>query len=186
MDSQGPIDSILRMMLVVVYTQSMFLLGFILLLTTSSQVAAQWMEAGDVANVVVSTNAFDARTSGDGCAPAGCRAENTRDGNLTDVSRWSCKRDLVESGEECQIVYDFSEALSVSRMAIALYKGTERTRTINVEVNGFQFDVVESSGNTKDLESFELNATSVLSIGLEPVGLPADEYLSVIEVRVCV
>lgn len=146
--------------------------------------------------VTVSANAYDARTDESGCAPDGCTPELTRDGDLTDLSRWSCSAGLVEAGggvagEECQIVYDFSEAQVVHSVAISFYKGDTRTRSLNINVNGDIHSVIESSGTTAGLETFELEAAassssgaqSVLSLGLESVGLTTDEFLSIIEVR---
>lgn len=156
------------------------------------------VEAGEVTTVTVSANAYDARTDEDGCAPDGCTPENTRDGDLTDASRWSCSAELVETGggatgEECQIVYEFSEAQVVHSVAIAFFKGDTRTRSLNINVNGETHSVVESSGAMAGLETFELEAAAasssgvqgVLSLGLESVGLTADEFLSITEVRVC-
>eukprot|EP00752_Nemacystus_decipiens_P009722 g8682.t1 len=170
--------------------QNMFLLWLLVILPFALNIAAQRSEAGDVVDVTVTTNAFDTRTDYVvGCPPNGCKAENTRDGDLRDVSRWSCSRELVEAeggadGEECRIVYEFSDALAtVYSMSVAFYQGDERTRTMNVDVNGVLFTVVESGGVTSGLEAFELDAQDVLSVGLESVGLPEeDDFLSIIEV----
>ena len=155
--------------------------------------AAETLEAGEATTVTVSANAFDERTDAVGCAPDGCTAENTRDDDLADVSRWSCSAELVAAaggaaGEECQIVYDFSEAQAVRSVAVAFLKGDERTRTLNINVNGALHSVVESGGTTTGLETFELDdAEGVLSLGLESTGLAADEFLSITEVcGVCV
>eukprot|EP00903_Cladosiphon_okamuranus_P018651 g17166.t1 len=170
--------------------QNMFLLWLLATLPSALNIAAQPLEAGDVVDVTVVTNAFDTRTDDVvGCPPDGCTADNTRDGDLRDVSRWSCSRELVGAGsgaegEECRIVYEFSDALAaVYNMSVAFYQGGERTRTMNVEVNGVQVAVIESGGDTSGLETFELNAQDVLSLGLESVGLPEDDdFLSIIEV----
>lgn len=139
--------------------------------------------------MTVSANAFDERADDAGCAPDGCTAENTRDGDLTDVSRWSCSAELVAAsggagGEECQIVYEFSEAQVVQGVAVAFWKGDTRTRTLNINVNGVLHTVVESGGTTSGLETFALEgAEGVLTLGLESSGLAPDEFLSIIEVR---
>ncbi len=149
--------------------------------------AAETVEAGEVTTVTVSANAFDERTDTVGCAPAGCTAENTRDGDLADVSRWSCSGELVAAGggaagEECQIVYEFLEVQLVSSVAVAFFSGDTRTRALNINVNGALHTVVESSGTTAGLEAFEIDAEDVLSLGLESTGLAADEYISITEV----
>lgn len=149
------------------------------------------VKAGEVTTITVSANAFDERTDADGCAPDGCTAGNTRDGDLTGVSRWSCSSELVEAGggaakEECQIVYEFSEAQDILSVAAAFLNGGERTRMLNININGVLHTVVESSGTTSGLETFELDAADgVLSLGLESAGLDSDEFLSIIEVCGC-
>lgn len=153
------------------------------------KVPAQLVEAGEVVDVTVSANAYDTRNDTDkGCPPAGCKPENTRDGDSTDFySRWSCSREEVVAqggadGEECKITYEFSEAVFVDSMDVALWKGDQRTRSISVLVNGAQFTKVESGGYTSSFENFELGAPDVLSLALESFGLPAEDYLSIIEV----
>lgn len=153
--------------------------------------AAETVEAGEATTVTVSANAFDERIDADGCAPDGCTAGNTRDGDLADVSRWSCSSELVAAGgggagEECQIVYEFSDPQLVYSVAVAFLKGDTRTRSVNINVNGILHTVVESSGTTLGLETFELDAEGVLSLGLESASLAADEFLSILEVRACV
>lgn len=176
------------------WKKNMFLLWFLAMMPAALNIAAQSSEAGDVVVVSVVANAFDTRTDDVvGCPPDGCLPENTRDSDLEDISRWSCSRELVSDGggadgEECRIVYEFSDALAaIYNMSVAFYRGEERTRTMNVEVNGVQVAVVESSGTTSGLETFELNAQNVLTLGLESVGLPEDDdFLSIIEVRLSV
>ena len=187
-DSYGSKMLVRKMVLALAPKQNLWLLWLLVMLLTVSNIAAQQVEAGDVVDVTVSTNAFDPRTDDVvGCPPDGCTAENTRDGDLQDVSRWSCSRELVAEGggadgEECRIDFDFSDAVTVYSMSVAFYNGDGRTRTMNVEVNGDQLTVVESGGITSGLETFELYAQDVLSLGLVSVGLPEDDFLSIIEV----
>ncbi|CAN0170824.1 unnamed protein product [Ectocarpus sp. 4 AP-2014] len=157
--------------------------------------ASTAVEAGEVTTVTVSTNAFDARTDDDGCAPDGCTGENTRDGDLTDNSRWSCSAGLVEAaggaaGEECKILFELGATQLVTSVSVAFFKGDTRTRTLNINVNGELFEVVTSGGTTSGLETFELDggagAPGVLSLGMESSGLTADEFLSIIEVEIAV
>ncbi|CAM9254998.1 unnamed protein product [Ectocarpus sp. 13 AM-2016] len=157
--------------------------------------ASTAIEVGEVTTVTVTTNAFDTRTDDDGCTPDGCTAENTRDGDLTDNSRWSCSAALVEAaggaaGEECQIVFELGEAQLVTSVSVAFFKGDTRTRTLNINVNGELLEVVTSSGTTSGLETFELDAGAgapgVLSLGMESSGLTADEFLSIMEVEIAV
>lgn len=151
------------------------------MLSTVLQVGAQLVEAGDVVTVTVSADAFDSRIDdAKGCAPDGCTADNTRDGDLQDVSRWSCSLELVAdaggaNGEPCRIVYEFSTPLFVNSISIALLNGDETTRTMSVEVNGDQHSVITSDGITPGFETFELNAQDVQSVGLESVALDDDE-----------
>eukprot|EP00752_Nemacystus_decipiens_P008614 g7693.t1 len=149
-----------------------------------SPVAAQTVEVGEVVGVTVSANAFDPDNGDEkGCPPDGCLPANTRDGDLEGISRWSCKRDLVEDGDECHIVYEFSGALDIYSMWVAFYDGDTRTRTLDVVANGVSLFDVTSGGDSENLEEFVLNAEGVLALTLVSVGLEADDWLSVIEVE---
>lgn len=138
------------------------------------------VEAGTRTTVLVKANAFDSRTSDTGCAPIGCVAVNTRDSSLS--SRWSCKGDLLD-GESCEITFNFEEPQEIVRMDIAFYNGTERTRLLEVEVNGSKNSEIESSGTTDGLENFELDADEVETLTLTSLGLAGNEWISVTEVR---
>ncbi|CAM9850942.1 unnamed protein product [Ascophyllum nodosum] len=142
--------------------------------------ASGLVEAGTRTTVLVNANAFDSRTSGTGCAPIGCVAVNTRDSSLS--SRWSCKGDLLD-GESCEITFNFEEPQDIVRMDIAFYKGTERTRLLEVEVNGSKNSEVESSGTTDGLENFELDTDEVETLTLKSLGLDRDEWISITEVQ---
>lgn len=153
--------------------------------------ASTAVEVGEVTTVTVTVNAFDSRTDDDGCVPDGCTGDNTRDGDLTDNSRWSCSAGLVEAaggaaGEECQVMFELGEAQLVTSVSVAFLKGDTRTRTLNINVNGELFEVVTSGGTTSGLETFQLDggagAPGALSLGMESSGLTADEFLSIIEV----
>ncbi|CAN0410730.1 unnamed protein product, partial [Ascophyllum nodosum] len=138
------------------------------------------VDAGEKTTVAVIANAFDTRTSGSGCAPDGCTAANTRDGDIS--TRWSCKEDLLDSN--CQIMYTFEEPQDIVRMLIAFYKGDERTRKLNVKLNGSARSVIQSSGETDGFESFELETDETETLTLEAVNLRGDEWISITEVGI--
>ena len=137
------------------------------------------VEVGERTTVKVAANAFDTRTSGAGCAPDGCEAINTRDGDLS--TRWSCKEDLL-GGTNCEITYTFEEPQDIVRVLIAFFKGDERTRELKVKVNGSDQDVIESSGETEEFETFELGTEETETLVLEALGLGGDDWISITEV----
>ena len=136
-------------------------------------------EVGEVTLVSVIANGFDKRASGTGCSPNGCAAANTRDGSL--ISRWSCKESLLD-GVQCEIIYGFDEPQAISVMRIAFYKGSERTRRLEVKINGSTNSEIESSGQTDQFEDFDLNVDEVVEISLETVGLGVNDWISLLEV----
>lgn len=138
------------------------------------------MDASVRTTVTVSANAYDQNTSGYGCAPSGCTAENTRDGSTVESSRWSCKYSLDDS--VCQITYYFEEPQDIVDLKIALYKGDERTRTIKVKLNGSTDTTIETSGETTDYETWTLNSDETASLTLEASGLGRNGWLSITEV----
>ncbi|CAN0429725.1 unnamed protein product [Ectocarpus sp. 8 AP-2014] len=62
------------------------------------------VEVGSLGSVAVEASFYDPSLTIDGgCDPSGCVADNTRDGDLSTASRWSCAPKL---GGECTISYD--------------------------------------------------------------------------------
>lgn len=144
------------------------------------------VEAAEKTTVAVVATAFDERTSGYGCRPDGCTAENTRDNNLDANSRWSCKGDLVEAGSRCCIEYYLSEPQDIVGMDIAFYKGTENVRMLNVYNDGVFNAQLESSGSTSGYQGFVVTteATGVLGVCLDDSeSNPGTTWLSLTEVR---
>lgn len=139
------------------------------------------MEASERTTVEVTANAIDERTSGYGCAPNGCVAANTRDGDLDPSSRWSCKENLL-GGTNCEITYTFEEPQDIARMLIAFYRGDERTRVLKVKSNGSTISYIESSGETQELEEFELSTTATETLSLEGVELGGNDWIALTEV----
>ena len=139
------------------------------------------IEVGEVTLVSVIANGFDERTSDSGCSPNGCVPANTRDGLLS--SRWSCRERLLD-GVQCEIIYGFDEPQAISVMRIAFYQGSERTRRLEVKINGSTNSEIESSGLTDQFEDFDLNVDKVSEISLETVGLGVNEWISLLEVWV--
>lgn len=130
-------------------------------------------------------SAFDERTSGYGCSPGGCTAQNTRDNSLDSNSRWSCKGDLVEGDDGiCCIEYSFEEPQDIVTLGIVFYKGTERTRTLNVYENAKLYDHIKSSGSSDDYQAFSLNSdeTTDLKLCLNDSESDGAEWLSITEV----
>ena len=137
------------------------------------------VDAGTKTKVTETANAYDTRTSGYGCAPDGCEAANTRDGDFS--TRWSCMEDLLD-GKNCEITYTFEEPQDIVRILIAFYKGDERTRELKVKINGSGQYVINSSGETTEFESFEINADETETLTLEGLDLPGKGWIAITEV----
>ncbi|CAN0405209.1 unnamed protein product, partial [Ascophyllum nodosum] len=143
------------------------------------------VEAGTLITVTIDAPLYDTNTADDnGCDPTGCVGEFTRDGDVTPNSRWSCKPSLGPDGSTCSIKYSLADVVSIEALNIALYKGDERTRTIEIYVDDVLATSWTSSGTTAGLEIVDLDV-----IGQEVIlrgVLDDSEWLSVKEVEILV
>eukprot|EP00903_Cladosiphon_okamuranus_P021656 g19910.t1 len=140
-------------------------------------------EAGTTTSVTPDAPVYDARTTVTyGCPPAGCVGANTRDGNMSGESRWSCKPSLDPSGTGCAITYTLGDVEYLGDMRIALYKGDTRKRTIVIYVDDNKITTWTSSGMTTGFESVELGTQGQV-IELRGV-LDDSEWLSILEVEI--
>ncbi|CAM9345645.1 unnamed protein product [Scytosiphon promiscuus] len=138
------------------------------------------VEASDLGPVTAESAVFDTRLAVDGgCDPAGCTADNTRDGDMDGASRWSCAPQL---GGACSIVYDFGAEYDLSRLRLAMYKGTERQVTAEISVDGVLITTWTSSGSTDGFEDIDMSGISGQEIEITGV-LDDSEWLSIIETR---
>ncbi|CAM9269075.1 unnamed protein product [Pylaiella littoralis] len=151
------------------------------------------VDVGTNTVVAVSATAYDVRpgasggqqgcgeVGGDGCAPA-----NTRDGIVSDTeSRWSCAAELVDGGGPCHIEYTFGQPQDIVDIQVAFYKGDERTRTLDVRLDGELTHTFESyTGST--FNTLGVEATGVSTVMLESVYLLPEEWISLLEVRAVV
>ncbi|CAN0341712.1 unnamed protein product [Ectocarpus sp. 12 AP-2014] len=141
------------------------------------------VEAGELGPVASSAEFYDLRLAETvGCDPAGCSAALTRDGNMSNGSRWSCAPFL---GGSCRISYDLGAPRDLSELRVALYKGNTRLRTMEVSVDGVSVTTWTSSGMTSSFESIDISGYSgeVVSI----TGVQGDrEWLSIIETEIMV
>ena len=140
--------------------------------------------------VDVDANGYDERTSGNGCSPSGCQPYNTRDDERSSNSRWSCKGDILDKSDKddgCCIWYIFEEPQDVEAVSIALDRGTERTRCLDVFNNGKKIDTINSSGTTSDFEWFNIytEETKELMFRLCDPKSNEDVWLSITEVNQC-
>ena len=149
--------------------------------TTPEPTSPAGIEVGEATLVSVIANGFDEKTGSSGCSPNGCVAANTRDGSLS--SRWSCRERLLD-GVKCEIIYGFDEPQAINVMRIAFYKGSERTRRLEVKINGSTNSEIESSGQTDQFEDFDLNVDNVVEVSLQTVGLDSNEWIALLEVWV--
>eukprot|EP00752_Nemacystus_decipiens_P007213 g6456.t1 len=141
------------------------------------------VEAGTLGTVTASAVLFDPRLgNSNGCDPDGCTAALTRDGDVSETSRWSCASSL---GGICTISYDLGAVRDLSELRLAMYKGATRTRTVDVSVDGVVVTTWTSSGTTADFESVDLSGQSGQAITV--TGVLADmEWLSIVETEIMV
>lgn len=135
-----------------------------------------------VDGVTASANGWDTRTSGFGCAPSGCVASNAVDGSLDPASRWSCNS-VVSNVNACELTLELDAPQDIEAINIALWKGNERTRTIDIWVDGELASTIESSGTTEDYERYALVAIEATTVVLQAVGVVDNGWLSILEVR---
>ncbi|CAM9670164.1 unnamed protein product [Ascophyllum nodosum] len=163
------------------------LAAFAFVLATHAGVAfGATVDAGEVTTVEVDAPLYDTRLSVDGgCDPSGCIASMTRDGDLTTTdSRWSCKPELSSTGETCSITYTLADSMTIEELSIAMYKGDERTRTMDIYVDSVLVTTWTNSGTTVDFETVTLGVTGST---IEVRGVLEDsEWLSIMEVEVLV
>ena len=93
---------------------------------------------------------YDERTSGSGCSSNVCEPYNIRDGSRLSNSRWSCKRDILESSvreDGFCIVYYFDETQDIIDVLIAFpAPGRDQQRQDTL-------DTINSSGRTRNVRS---------------------------------
>ncbi|CAM9911793.1 unnamed protein product, partial [Ectocarpus sp. 4 AP-2014] len=151
------------------------------------------VEVGTKTEVGVSSTAHDVRpgrSSRDvGCGEVGglgCTATNTRDGIFSEVeSRWSCSTKLVDDEGPCQIEFTFAEPQTIMDIQVAFWKGNERTRTLEVHMNGEITHTHESYADDT-FNTLGVTGTDVSTVMLESVALLSDEWISLIEVLIFV
>lgn len=133
----------------------------------------------EVTDLTASANEWDRRTGVIGCDPGGCVATNTIDGSTAPDSRWSCQ---VSNDEFCELTISFGVPQDIAKMRLALHKGNERIRSVNVWANGDLVTTVTSSGMTLGYESFRVIAPDTTTIVLQAAGLEPNGWLSITEV----
>lgn len=92
------------------------------------------------------------------------------------------KSNINRQDDTCEIIYRFEEPQDIVEIRVAFYKGDERKRKLKVKVNWDVYEIVESSGETEDFETFEINTKDTTTLSLKAHGLYRDEWLSIIEV----
>lgn len=99
---------------------------------------ADYVEAGTKTTIDVTASAYDDRpgeSGGDvGCGEDGCLPGLAHDGiGEEDLeSRWSCAKDIVPDGGQCEIKFAFGSPQNIVDVQVAFWKGDERTRTLKV------------------------------------------------------
>ncbi|CAM9294633.1 unnamed protein product, partial [Ectocarpus fasciculatus] len=142
------------------------------------------VEAAEMGTVTATADLYDLRL-GDtvGCDPEGCTAALTRDGDMSEGSRWSCAPSL---GGLCSISYDLGADRNVEELRLRMYKGDSRTRTVDVSVDGALVTTWTSSGTTTDWESFDLSGAYGQVVTISGYNQADSEWLSIIETEIMV
>lgn len=73
----------------------------------------------------------------------------------------------------------FDEPQDIFEIRMALWKGNQRNRTVDIWVDGSLSTTVQSSGSTKQYEAYELSATQATMIVLQEAGAEDDVWLGV-------
>lgn len=131
-----------------------------------------------VTGVTASANGWDTRTTGYGCAPSGCEPANVIDDSIEPDSRWSC-RPSVSEVKACELTLVFDEPHDIFEIRMALWKGNQRNRTVDIWVDGSLSTTVQSSGSTLAYEAYELFATQATTIVLQEAGAENNVWLSI-------
>ena len=103
---------------------------------------------------------------------------NVLDDSIEPASRWSC-RPSFSVIEVCELALVFDEPQDIFEIRMALWKGNQRNRTVDIWVDGSLSTSVQSSGSTQDYEAYELSATQATTIVLQEAGAEDDVWLSV-------
>lgn len=142
---------------------------------------AALVDARERTNVEVAANGYLDKI----CYPNGCIPENTRDGSTRNHSRWLCVGEYINGTGGCWIEYYFDEPQDIVEIRIMFYKGTTRTRTLNVYANSQFHSQIQSSGVTNGYETFYLNTdeTAELMLYLDDWESNPSMSLSIMEVR---
>ncbi|CAM9886236.1 unnamed protein product, partial [Pylaiella littoralis] len=148
---------------------------------------ADFVEAGSKTTVGVTTSAYDDRpgeSEGDvGCGERGCLPDLAHDGvgEEDPESRWSCAKEIVPDGGQCEITFTFDSPQDVADVQVAFWEGDERTRTLKVKINGDEIGEYESyPGST--FNSFGIQENGVHTVAMESVGIDNDVWISLLEV----
>ncbi|CAN0231585.1 unnamed protein product [Scytosiphon promiscuus] len=148
---------------------------------------ADFIEAGSKTTVGVTASAYDDRpgeSAGDvGCGVSGCLPDLAHDGlgEEDTESRWSCAKEIVPDGGQCEITFTFDSPQDITDVQVAFWKGEERTRTLKVKINGDTFGEYESyPGST--FNSFGIQEDDVHTVTMESIGIDKDDWISLLEV----
>ena len=137
-----------------------------------------------VTGVTAFANTWDTRVDSSGCAPSGCVAENVLDDSLDPTSRWSCSGSLSASGGSCELTLEFEDPQDIVQISMALHRGDQRTRSVDVWVDGDPVATLVSSGRTLDFEPYELVAPQASIIMLRAAAVDDNGWLSITEVGI--
>ena len=131
-----------------------------------------------VTGVSTSANGWDTRVEGAGCPLRGCLPSNVLDDSIADVSRWSCKAE-VSGVDACELALEFNQPQDIVKIYMAFYKGDERTRSVDVFVDGVLKNTILTSGTTRGYEAYELIAIGASTVVPSSAAVEDNGWLSI-------
>ena len=108
---------------------------------------------------------------------------NVLDNSIEPESRWSCKAASANI-DVCELTLEFDAPNDIVQMKMALYKGNNRTRSVNVWGNGVLQHTIKSSGITTDFGTYQLVASGAMTVMLQEVGIDDNGWLSITEISI--
>ncbi|CAN0398701.1 unnamed protein product, partial [Scytosiphon promiscuus] len=112
----------------------------------------------------------------------GCVPDNVLDGSLDPDSRWAC-RPSFSLVDVCELTFTFDQPQDIFEVRMAMFKGNERNRTVNVLADGVLVATVVTSANTFEMEAYAVSATQASTIVLQEAGAEENVWLSMTEVN---
>eukprot|EP00903_Cladosiphon_okamuranus_P017357 g15990.t2 len=136
-----------------------------------------FVEVGRKTTVGVTASAYDKRpresAGGVGCGESGCLPDLAHDGVGEEdaESRWSCVKEIVPDGGQCEITFTLDSPQDIA--------------DVQIKINGDKVGEYESYPGAT-VSSFGTQEDGVHTVTIESVGIDEDDWISLPEVRIMV